>query len=365
MGVAPPREIPRAAVIAACILAVSVAHYATDPGHFLLHNLYQRLYYVPILLACSWFGLRGGLLASVCCAILYAPHIVIHWRHIAAYQASQALEIPMFVVVAVIAGFLSDRERSLRRQAEATAEERDRALRELEATVENLRRADRLSTLGTLAAGMAHEIRNPLGAIGGAVEILEKDYGPDHPKREFVEILRNEIQRLNRVASKYLDFARPQPPDLRPLDVNGAVRGAIELLEKSAGRASVRVECRLDARLPAALADPSLVKQALVNLVLNGIQAMPGGGVLEVGTARVRAGVEIAVRDHGAGLPPGDVERIFEPFFSSRPGGIGLGLAISRRIAEAHGGRLTAELPEGGGAMFRLVLPLAPLEGPS
>ncbi|MGD8375190.1 MAG: ATP-binding protein [Acidobacteriota bacterium] len=361
-GAAPARRRPviREAVIGIAILAVSLAHYVTSPHHIVLHNIFQRLYYIPILLACAWFGVRGGLLVAVLCAAAYAPHIILHWGHSEAYQASQAIELAMFAVIALVAGAVSDRERALRREAEATAAERDRALRDLEGTVETLRRADRLTTLGTLTAGMAHEIRNPLGAIGGAVEILERDYPADHPRREFVDILRREIDRLNVIAGRYLDFAKPRKPELGAVDVNEAVRSATALVEKSAGRASVRIESRLSGSLPAAHADAGQVHQALVNLLLNGSQAMPDGGVLEVETAVVEGDVAITVRDHGVGLPEGPVERIFEPFFTTRPGGTGLGLAMARRIAESHGGRLQARNAQGGGAAFELRLPRAP-----
>jgi len=359
-----PSRRTRIAVVAATAAAITLAHYATDPRHTLLHNLYQRLYYIPILLACAWFGLRGGVIVAASCALLYAPHILVHWTHDTAYQVSQALETAMFAVVAVIAGTFSDRERALRRSAEATAIERDQALTDLEETVSTLRRADRLASLGTLAAGMAHEVRNPLGAIGGAVEILEADYPPSHPHREFVDILRREIERLNGIAGKYLDFARPQPPAPGRLDANAAVRASVDLLSKTAARASVRIALSLSPDLVPALADPGQIQQALVNLLLNGIQSMPAGGVLEVATARSAGAVEIALRDHGVGLPEGPLERIFEPFFSTRSGGTGLGLAIARRIAESHGGALTAEPADGGGARFRLTLLLAPPDLP-
>ena len=348
--------------MAAAAAVITLAHYVTDPSHTLLHNLYQRLYYIPILLACAWYGLRGGVLVAAVCALLYAPHIVVHWAHDTAYQVSQALETAMFAVVAVIAGAFSDRERALRRSAEATALERDQALRDLEETVNTLRRADRLASLGTLAAGMAHEVRNPLGAIGGAVEILEGDFPPDHPNREFVDILRREIDRLNGIAGKYLDFARPEPPTPGRLEANEAVRTSVHLLSRTAARASVRIAIRLAPGELPALADPGQVQQALVNLLLNGIQSMPAGGVLEVETSFRAGSVEISLRDHGVGLPEGPVERIFEPFFSTRTGGTGLGLAIARRIAESHGGTLTAEAADGGGARFRLTLPPAPPE---
>jgi signal transduction histidine kinase len=364
-GAARRRAGVREAILGAMIAAVSAAHYATGAQHILLHNVYQRLYYIPVLLACAWHGLRGGLVVAGVCAGLYAPHIILHWGHSQAYQASQLSELAMFGVVALVAGVLSDRERALRRDAEATAADRDRALRDLEGTVETLRRADRLAALGTLTAGMAHEIRNPLGAIGGSLEILEGDYPADHPRREFVEILRREIERLNAIAGKYLDFARPQEPEPRALDVNDAVRSAVALVEKGAGRAAVRIETRLAPGLPPAHADAGQVHQALVNLLLNGFQAMPDGGVLEVETAAAAGDLQIRVRDHGVGLPDGPVDRIFEPFFTTRAGGTGLGLAMARRIAESHGGRLEARDAEGGGAAFELRLPAAPPEAPA
>jgi signal transduction histidine kinase len=285
---------------------------------------------------------------------------VLHWGHSQAYQTSQVLELAMFGLIALVAGLLQDRERLLRWRAEQTAAERDQALRDLEGTVETLRRADRLATLGTLAAGMAHEIRNPLGAIGGAVEILDADFPASHPRREFFDILRREISRLNTLSGKYLDYARPQAPELRPVDLNGCVDASVELVGRSAGRSGVRIETKLESGLAAALADPLQVHQALVNLLLNGIQAMEEGGVLEVSTARDPAGVAVTVRDHGPGLPEGAGDRIFEPFFSTKPGGTGLGLAIARRIAVAHGGSLTVESVPGEGARFRLLLPAAP-----
>jgi two-component system, NtrC family, sensor histidine kinase HydH len=360
----PPRPVIRVAVrpaaIVLAIAAVGVAHYSTDPAHYVLHNVYQRLYYVPILLAAIWYGLKGGTLAAFGCTASYVPHIALQWQHHQAYQVSQLAEMAMFFVVGALAGILADRERVLRRRAETSAEERDRALRDLEGTVETLRRADRLATLGMLAAGMAHEIRNPLAALAGAVEIVARDYPVGHSRREFVDILRREVGRLNTTVTKYLDFARPQPPELRPLDVDEAVRVAIELVAKSAQRAHVEIRAAPPETVRLALADPVLLHQVLVNLLVNGIQAMPSGGRLDVACRRDHDRVEIAVRDHGAGLPPEGRERIFEPFFTTRPGGTGLGLAVSRQIAEAHAGTLTADDAEGGGAVFRLTLRTAP-----
>lgn len=350
----------RPAIVAALAVLTSVAHYFTNPSHFLLHNLFQRLYYVPILLAAGWFGVRGGIIVALGCAGLYAPHIMIHWAHSEVYKANQLIELPMFVAIALIVGLVSDREREQRQHAEKTASELDRALQDLEATVETLRRADRLATLGTLAAGMAHEIRNPLTSIVGAMEIIEVDFPPGHPHREFVGILRQEIGRLGAVTNKYLDFARPPAPAPVLVDVNAVVQSSAELIEKSASRASTRIEMRLGQDVPQALADPVQLHQALVNLVLNAVQAMPDGGVVVVSTSATPSTVTITVRDHGPGLPNGPLERIFEPFFTTKAGGTGLGLAVTKQIALAHGGDIQAENAADGGAVFRLILPVAP-----
>lgn len=335
---------------------MTALHFTTSPSSFLLHNLYQRLYYVPLLLAAIWFGVRGGLVTAAACIAGYTPHIFMHWVHSPAYQTSQVVELAMFVVLATLAGALADRERSLRREAESLAAERDVALRELEETLETLRRTDRLATLGTLAATMAHEIKNPLGSLAGALEIIDPDFPPGHPRREFVEILRREINRLNTVAGSYLAFGSPQPPKLQPVDVNHATRQAVDLLRRMAARSGVSFDLALDAGLPSAIAEPSQVQQVLVNVLMNAIQAMPKGGRVEVSTRAASGAIEIDVRDHGHGLPEVESERIFEPLFTTKPGGSGLGLAVSRQIVIAHGGKLEASNAEGGGARFRFTL---------
>jgi signal transduction histidine kinase len=342
--------------VALGIAAVTVLHLTTAPSSFVLHNLYQRLYYVPLLLAATWFGLRGGLLAAIACIAGYTPHIFIHWAHSPEYQTSQIVELAMFVVIATLGGALADRERRLRTQAEALAHERDAALRELEQTLETLRRTDRLATLGVLAATMAHEIKNPLGALAGALEIIDQDFPAGHPRREFVDILGREISRLNAVAGSYLAFGSSQPPRLLPLDANRAATQAVDLIRKMAARGGVHFELQLDPALPHAIADAAQVQQVLVNVLVNAVQAMPSGGTVAVATRRVDGAVEVSVRDHGAGLPAVGTERLFEPFFTTKQGGSGLGLAVSRQIVAAHGGRFEAANADGGGAVFRFTL---------
>lgn len=344
-------------IIAALLLVVSVAHYLTPPTHLLAHNIYQRLYYIPLLMACAWFGVRGGLLTAAACAALYSPHILLHWSHMPGYQTNQLMELALLALIGLVGGWLYDRERALRLSAERVARQRDTALQDLQSTVESLRRADRLATLGTLSAGLAHEVRNPLGAMRGAVEILESHGDDRERRREFVKLLHEEINRLGRVTDKWLDYARPRKAERRPTDLNALVRSTTEFLSSGGTHGGKAIEGQFDPALPAVVVDAEQIRQLILNLLLNAIQARGAEGRVLVSTASKPGGIEIAVRDFGTGVPEEEAAHIFEPFYSTREGGSGLGLAVCRHIADAHGGTLKVEGPDGGGARFVLHLP--------
>jgi len=225
---------------------------------------------------------------------------------------------------------------------------------------EQLRRADRLSTLGELSAEMAHEIRNPLGSIRGTAEILKDGVDPDDPRAEFADILVKEVDRLNQVLEGFLRFARQVPVERGSFDLNLVAREVIDLTRRQAERSGIRVLLNtMD--LPALSGDGGQIRQALLNLVLNALQVMPHGGQLTVVTRRSGAMAEMVVTDTGPGIPAGEQERIFKAFVTGRPDGTGLGLPISQRIAVAHGGRITVASEAGGGATFVLSLPLPEL----
>jgi signal transduction histidine kinase len=202
------------------------------------------------------------------------------------------VEIFLFLLIGITTGVLSQMERNQRtryEQALLRLDESHRKLKEqtdiLFQTEEQLRVADRLSALGELSAGMAHEIRNPLGSIRGAAEILKDDYAPGAPKHEFVQILLKETERLNRIVQEFLGFARPKQPEFQQADLNEAVESVLNLTAQEAKKAGVRIEKRLDGSVGKRSLDAGLLKQAFLNLVLNAIQAMPQGGVLSVESA--------------------------------------------------------------------------------
>jgi len=230
--------------------------------------------------------------------------------------------------------------------------------------IERLRDRDRLALLGEMAAGLAHEIRNPLGAIKSAVQYLQES-AADGEGRDFLKITLAEVDRLDRVVSKFLDYARPTGGAFTPFDLNEAIRKTLKLLEAGEIPAGVKLELLLAERLPFVSGDADQIKQVIINLVLNALQAMDGAGTLRLQTEHAVSThgtddghVVLRVIDSGPGIPSEVRSKLFSPFFSTREGGTGLGLAICKRVVEAHGGRVGVRGATGGGAELSVHLPV-------
>jgi signal transduction histidine kinase len=208
---------------------------------------------------------------------------------------------------------------------------------------------------------MAHEIRNPLGSIRGTAEILQDGIDPADKRYEFTRILIKEVDRLNRVVEDFLRFARPAPVERGRFDVNEALREVLTLTRQPALKNAVHTELAAGA-VPPLPGDREQLKQAFLNLVLNALQAMHEGGTLVIGTEMDAGQLRIRFADTGQGIPKENLERIFNPFFTTRQEGTGLGLAITHRIVQGHGGRIEVQSVLGEGTTFTVVLPLA--EGP-
>lgn len=353
------RATLQVALIGAGILFVTALHLITPLDTILLHEIYQRLYYIPILAAAVLFGLRGGLLAALFASLAYLPHILLHWHHTnEIYALNQYAEIAVFHLVGAVTGVLGDRSRAARRRSERTAEELQKAYTELRQTFEQLLQADRLTSLGELSAGVVHEIRNPLASIKGAVEILEDELARESPRREFAEIAKREIERLNSLVEEFLRFARPSKPATALADINEIARSVAALTEQQATREGISVKEELAEELPRVALDREQIKQVLLNLTINAIQAMPGGGRVMLRTfSDGNENVTVEVEDEGGGVDSGVAARIFDPFFTTKEKGVGLGLSIAHRITAQHGGMLTVTRGERG-AIFRLSLPI-------
>jgi two-component system sensor histidine kinase HydH len=234
---------------------------------------------------------------------------------------------------------------------------------------ERMKERDRLAALGQMAAGLAHEIRNPLGSIKGAAQLLQpgaSHSAPDNNTREFLDIIVEEVNRLNKIVSQFLDYARPYRGEQRPLEVNDVVRKTLQLVTKEDGDHDVEIVSNFADGLPPVRADAEQLLQVFLNLSLNALQAMPQGGRLVISTSLRRATrrgaaaafFEVRFRDTGVGIPPGDQRNLFIPFFTTKEKGTGLGLPISQRIIENHGGTIEVRSQPGEGATFTVLLPI-------
>jgi signal transduction histidine kinase len=345
-------------VLIAAIVAVSLLHYATPTSHIWLHPLLQRAYYVPILLVALWFGWRGGILAASISAVLYIPHIQMSWAFEPEYRATQIVEVGMFFLIGALTGMLADHERTQRAHAEETARKLSEVYGQLQASFEQLRRADRLSALGELSAGLAHEIRNPLGSVEGAVQILRRPELPTDTRNEFGNLAQKEINRLKGLLTDFLDFARPQTPKRVPTEPGELLEAVGKLAAETAKMSGIQVQVESLGGVSTVSVDPEQMKQVLLNLVINAIQAMPSGGEIVLRAARTLESIILEVQDEGVGIPPEDLERVFNPFVTTRADGTGLGLSIAYQIVSQHGGHIAAQRNPERGMTFRVTLPL-------
>ena len=242
----------------------------------------------------------------------------------------------------------------LRRTHELLTEEVRRLRDQLATANAALVRSQRLAALGEMAAGIAHEIRNPLASIRLYARMLEDDLSDRPAERQVARKIADAVRGLDAVVGDVLNFSRELRPQLAQTAIRETVDGAIGALSPTIDAAGVRVICRVSSRLRWPH-DPQMLGQALVNLIRNAVDAMPGGGKLAIWAERDRSGLTIIVRDTGTGIAAEAIDRIFNPFYTTRSSGTGLGLAIVHRIVDAHGGSVSAH--NDGGAVFTLTFP--------
>ena len=341
--------------LVSCGLVLS--HYLTpaEAQHAVLHDIYRRVLYVPIILAAFWFGFRGGLICALLIAAAYFPHIYHDWGgDFFDVNLNRTLEATMYIVVGVITGALRDHlfhaNRQLHDQAnhlKAAMSELTEKTREVFEAEQQLRQADRLTSIGQLTTGLAHEIRNPLGSIRGAAEILsDPDTQPEH-RREFGQLLIQETQRLDNVLGHFLDYAKTQRSgdQVDSTDLTLVIDRLLTLMDKKLKMSKIRVTTAIESNLPSLAIAESLLQQVLVNVVLNAQQAMPEGGRLDIHARVGNDGdqVLIQISDTGPGIPPRIQDRIFDPFFTTKEGGTGLGLSIVHKIVNGNRGAVSID----------------------
>ena len=243
-------------------------------------------------------------------------------------------------------------------------------LRENRAEIERLHRtqmsrAEHMATLGEMATGLAHEIRNPLAGIAGVIEIIGRDLPPTSPARSVVKDVRQEISRINRIVTDLLQTARPHPPKVRKSDLNTTVEHAVMLGRQQALSKSIEITLRKDPSLPEVEHDSDQIHQVMLNLLLNSLQAIEVNGKIAVTVERQSDKAIIEVADNGRGISPDHLPNIFRPFYTTKGDGTGLGLSLARRIVEDHQGRIEVSSTIGKGTIFAVILPLQRTVTPS
>lgn len=359
----------RLLILVLLVAGISLLHYLTSTLHHPSHDIYRRLYYIPIVLGGLWFCLGGGILTAVTVSFVYLPHVLLQWDHYPQGHMEQYLELLLYNVIGTLTGFLSWKEHRQTLMAQETAQELERSYETLRRQadqildIENkLRRSERLSAIGELTAGLAHEIRNPLGAIRGAAEVVQRGMAKDDPRYEFSQILLKEVARLNKVLMDFLQFAQPQDLNEEKESLQDQFHHVRSLLQPAADEAAVE----LTLQIPKELARknlPAQIQQVLLNLGLNGVQAMPHGGDLALEALEQENGILLRVVDNGVGIPPELQDRVFNPFFTTRKEGSGLGLAICARIVQGHGGEIGLTSSVDQGTTVTILLPWKLKEG--
>lgn len=233
-----------------------------------------------------------------------------------------------------------------------------RDLGEVRRLQEEIRRKEKLAALGGLAAGVAHEIRNPLSSIKGLASFFGNKFAEGSDDREAAAVMVREVDRLNRVISELLEFARPSALNLKPKDVNELLEHSVRLVRQDAKTKNIDINLSKGDNLPLALLDPDRFSQCLLNVYLNAIHAMDEGGVLSVRTLPGNnEDIKVEIEDTGKGIDPGDLDKIFDPYFTTKSSGTGLGLAIVHKIIEAHQGSIKVRSTPGTGTAFTISIP--------
>ena len=327
-----------------------------------INSSYYWILLAPVISAGMVLGVPGTAVFTVlACGAYLSTLLWIDWTR---YELppDQIPEIVLRVTVLALLGFLAERLAEVNpaaRRAQAVAEQLAEANRNLQEAEAAVRRSERLAALGQLSAGLAHELRNPLGTIRASAEMLARQIPVDNPvAAELVGYIQSEVDRMNALVTRFLEFARPL--ELKPVraELTEVIDRAIAQLERHSPPFDVAVYRNYAPDLPPFEFDPELMERVVYNLLLNAAQASPPGAAITVKTRLLGGHAEIAVIDRGEGIPPDRQEMIFNPFVTTKPDGVGLGLAIVSKIVDLHGGTITVESEPGKGSVFRVYLPV-------
>ena len=334
---------------------------------------YYLIYFVPVATAAMYFDLWGTLMWTGLTSAVYCSFVV--WA-LSEYEiVSETITVLairnlfFFLAAVMVNRFVTENRQQATRYREL-AETLAETNRRLEKAQEDARRSERLAALGQLSGGLAHELRNPLAVIKGSAETLSRRLSTADPiSTEMAGYISSEVNRMNALVTRFLDFARPHKLEERPEKIPPLIERGLKAARDRWPDAKVEVLRDFDPDLPEVTLDGDLIERVFANLALNAYEAMgPGGGRLRVAAAPVRdgnPGVEITFEDSGPGIPPEQREQIFNPFFTTKESGVGLGLSVVSKIIDDHRGWIRVKGEPGEGACFQVYLPAGGAENES
>lgn len=356
-----PRIGPLASVVLKLILCYVLIGYSGG-----VTSSFYLILLMPVISGATAFGLAGAAIVSLAACGVYLSFLLF----LGADQyipSDQVLELVLRSIFLPVVGYLTHELAQANRleaqKAQAVAEELAKANRNLKEAEAQVRRAERIAALGQLTAGLAHELRNPMGTMKTSAEMLSRSVaGENEVAREMAGFIVEEVDRTNSLITRFLDFARPQHLKMESGELSAMLDRAIVRFEReqtSAKRNGITIFKNYSLDVPPVRFDAELMERVIVNLLTNAAQASPQNSVVTVKTQLTGDGrAEIAVIDRGSGIDPKNMENIFNPFFTTKSDGVGFGLAIVAKIVDEHGGFIGVESTPGEGSVFRVQLPL-------
>ena len=302
--------------IAVSIPLISYLHYSTNTDFHELHNVFAELYYIPILVGALIFGLKGAMLTYLFISVLYIPHLFLNWSDSFSFAANKLSHALISVAVAIIAGFLIDREKKRREQLE---------------------KEHYLASLGRASAAIVHDLKNPLISILGFTRRIREGKGDTETA---LEAISDSTENMQMIMRDVLDFAKPVRVDLSEKDIGAIVRSACESCRAEAEEKEVDINIDIPDSPIVIAADEVKILRALVNLIHNAIEASPISSVVSVSVESAKELIMVKISDSGSGMDKGTLENIFIPFYTKKSSGTGLGMAVAKKIIEGHKGEI-------------------------
>lgn len=349
------------------VVILTAIHYTNYHYEMNYHILLQFAYYLPVIYAAMRFGPAGGILSGLVITLLILPFMTHSHAMNPSAIYTQWVEIGLINIIGWLTGFLTEQERRAKRkyqialtvQKELVEKLKQEGL-ERQRLEEEIRQTERLTALGHMSAGLAHEIRNPLGIMKVSIQLLAQEKVDDGVVSEYCRVLLEECERLNRLVSEFLSFARPKELVRERIELGKLLDEGVTLIQPALRQHHIKLkQARSQVDEKEVEVDPDQIKQVILNILLNAIDAQEKGGGIILEGVRQDGFIGFAVSDEGPGISPDAMPYIYDPFFTTKETGTGLGLSVVHRILDQHGGKISATNRSKRGVRVEILLPLS------